>query len=81
MLHRPPGGQGQALHGPEHPALEAGVLLVQRLDQLLDLLALGVAVRRAGVEHHGQMVALGGVAEHPLPTVEQGADLGDAGAV
>ena len=81
MLHRPPGGQGQALHGPEHPALEAGVLLVQRLDQLLDLLALGVAVRRAGVEHHGQMVALGGVAEHPLPAVEQGADLGNAGAV
>ena len=53
---------------------------VYRIDAM-DALALGIAVRRAGVEHHGQMVALGGVAEHPLPTVEQGADLGDAGAV
>ena len=44
VLHRAPGGEGEALHGAEHPALQAGVALVQVPDELLDLLALGIPV-------------------------------------
>ncbi len=81
MLHRAPLGQGEALHGAEDPGLEPGVAALKLVDQLLDLLALGVAVGRAGVLHHREREAPGGVTDQILPAVEQGADLGDLGAV
>ena len=48
VLHGPPGGQGQALHGPKGPGLQTRIAAVELVDQLLDLLALSVAVPLAG---------------------------------
>ena len=76
-----PGGQGQPLHGPEHPVLQPGVAAVELEDQLLHLLPPGGPVGGAGVVDHREGQPLGGVGDHGLAAVEQGPDLGDPGAV
>ena len=81
VLLRPPGGEGEALHGGEDLLPQVGVVLGEGADELLDLLALGVAVGGAGVEDHRQFFHFGGLPEHPLRAVEEGTDLGDAHAV
>ena len=78
MLHGPPLGQRQPLHGAEDTLLQAGVFVLQFRHQLLHLLALGVAVGGTGVKDHGKVVPLGGPPDHALPAVEEGPDLGDA---
>ena len=56
------------------PALQPG-------DELLHLLAAAVSVGGTGVLHHRQLQPPGHPADLLLPAVQQGADLGDAGAV
>lgn len=61
-----PGGKGEPLHGREDLLPQVGVVFGEGADELLDLLALGVAVGGAGVEDHRQPLRLGGSAQHPL---------------
>ena len=56
------------------------MLRLQRDDQLLDLLPLGVLVRRTDVVDDRQLIALGKVRDGLLADVEHGPDLRDAGA-
>ena len=57
----------------EDPGLEPGVAALELVDQLLDLLALGVAVGRAGVLHHREREAPGGRERSQiLPAVSRG---------
>ena len=81
MLPGRPLRQGEALHGRKDLLPQVGVVLGQGADELLDLLALGVAVGGAGVEDHRQPLHLRRLPEHPLRAVEQRPDLGDVGAV
>ena len=81
MFDGAPFGQGETLHGTENSGLQTGVAALELIDQFFDFLPLGVAIGRAGVEDHGHIQPLGGVTDEDLAAVEQGADLGDAGAV
>lgn len=74
-------GQGQALHGGENRFLQAGILGFQGGNKVFHLLSFGVAVGGAGIVDHRQGQPGGGVPDHGLADVEQGADLGDVGAV
>ena len=81
VLHRTPFRQREPLHGTKSAAFQTGVAAVEFINQLFDLLALGVAVGRTGVFHHGKFQAFHRVPHQILAAVEQRADLGDLSAV
>ena len=55
VLHRAPLRQREALHGAKGPGLQPWIAAVQLIDQLLDLLSLGVPVGGTWVFHHRQV--------------------------
>ncbi len=65
-----PGGQGQALHGPEHPALEAGVLLSRDLISSLTSWRLVLPSAGQGLNTTGRW--LRSAALRSIPPAEQG---------
>lgn len=68
------------MHGTEGALFQLGIAALEFVDQVFDLLALGIAVSGTRIVDHGQLEALGGVADKIFSAVEQGADLGDVGA-
>ena len=72
--------QGLALHGAEDLAFEVGILRLQRDDQFLDLLPLGMLVGGTDVVDDGQFIFLGKMRDSLFSDIEHGADLRDAGA-
>ena len=73
--------QGEALHGAEDPVLQVRVGGGKGVNKVLDLLTLGVLVRGTDVVDHGQIHAVGKVADGLLRQVQHGPDLGNAGFV
>ena len=73
-----PALEGIALDRAEDALAQAGHGLLEVFEQVLDLLPLGVAVRRAGVVHDGQFVPRGERADIVLGRVQQRPDERDA---
>ena len=76
-----PAVQGVALEAAEQLLLDIRIPALQPGDELLHLLAAAASVGGTGVLHHRQLQPPGHPADLLLPAVQQGADLGDAGAV
>ena len=73
----PPFGQGESLHGTENAVLEVRVAALELIDQILDLLPLGVLVGGAAVFNDRQLHSFTEIICGALGDVKHGPDLDD----
>ena len=81
MLHWSPLRQGKALHGAEGAGFQPRVASLKFVDELLDLLPVGVPIGWTGIFDYGPSQPRIRVLNQILATIEERANLGDAGPI